>query len=59
MFDSVIAAIPIKEPISIISGKIRCSVPSKDSTPSIVSKFEPTPDILAPILLSILHNCCK
>ena len=55
----VIAARPIQEPISIMSGRILCSQPPRESTPSIVSKLDPTPLILAPIEFNILHNCCK
>ena len=55
--DFVIAASPINEPISIMSGSILCVHPFKFFTPSIVIKFEPIPEIFAPIELSILHNC--
>ena len=55
--EPVIAARPIKLPISIISGRILCSQPFNSLTPSMVNKFEPIPEILAPILTSILHNC--
>ena len=57
--DFVMAASPINEPISIISGKILCVHPERYSTPSICSILDPTPSILAPIEFSILHNCCK
>ena len=43
------AAIPMNEPTSIISGNILCSAPCSFFTPSIVSRLEPIPLILAPI----------
>ena len=55
----VIAANPIQLPISTISGRMECSVPPSSLTPSIVNKFEPNPEIFAPILLSILQSCCR
>ena len=57
--ERVIAAIPMKLPTSIISGSMVCSVPPNDSTPSITNKLDAIPEILAPMRLSILHNCCK
>ena len=53
------AAMPMKLPTSIMSGSSRCSVPPNASTPSISSRFEAMPEIFAPILLSILHNCWR
>ena len=53
------AASPINEPISIISGKILCVQPFNLLTPMTVKRLEPIPLIFAPILFSILHNCCK
>ena len=57
--DLVIAARPIKDPISIMSGKTRCLHPFRLDTPSISRRLDPIPDILAPIAFNILHNCCK
>ena len=42
-----------------LPGSSRCSVPPNASTPSISSRFEAMPEIFAPILLSILHNCWR
>ena len=30
-----------------------------DSTPSMVRRFDPTPEILPPMRLIILHSCCR
>ena len=57
--EPVMAAMPMKLPTSIISGRMVCSAPRKASTPSMVSRFEPTPDILAPMRLSRRDNCCR
>ncbi|MNV24437.1 hypothetical protein D3C71_1155010 [compost metagenome] len=57
--EPVIAASPMKEPISIISGNMRCEVPPRRSTPSMVNKLDPIPDILAPMRFNILQSCCK
>ena len=56
--DCVMAAMPMNDPTSIMSGSSVCSVPSSASTPSIVSRFEAIPDMRAPMRLSIRHNCC-
>ena len=45
----VIAAIAMKEPISMWSGPMRCSAACSSGTPSISSTLVPTPRIRAPI----------
>ena len=52
-----IAAIPINEPTSIMSGRMRCVAPCNFSTPTMVSRLEAMPEILAPIALSKWHSC--
>ena len=51
------AAIPIKLPTSIMSGSTVCVVPRSEPTPSTVSRFEPTPEIFAPMRISIAESC--
>ena len=55
----LMAAMPMNEPTSIMSGRMRWFVPYSFSTPWIRNKFEPTPSMNAPMRLSILHNCCR
>jgi len=57
--DCVMAARPMKLPISIMSGRSECSVPFRCFTPSMVSRFEPMPLIRAPMRLSIRQSCCR
>ena len=56
--DCVIAARPMKLPISIMSGSNVCSVPFNFVTPSMVRRLEPMPLIFAPMRFSISHSCC-
>ena len=58
MSEPVIAAMPMKLPTSIMSGSRRCVAPPSESTPSMTSRFEPMPDIFAPIRVSMRHSCC-
>ena len=54
----IIAAMPMNEPTSIMSGSILCSAPPSDATPSMVSRLLPMPEMCAPILFSMVHSCC-
>ena len=56
--EPVIAAMPIKLPTSIMSGRMVWLQPLSSLTPFIVSRLEPMPCISAPIDFSILHSCC-
>ena len=51
------AAIPIKLPTSIMSGSTVCVVPRSERTPSTVSRFDPTPEIFAPMRISMAESC--
>ena len=51
------AAMPINEPTSIMSGSMVWLVPCSESTPSMVSRFDATPLMRAPMLLSIRQSC--
>ena len=57
IFDGDVAAMPMKEPTSIMSGSMVCSVPWRVVTPSMVSRLEPMPEMLAPMELSMWHSC--
>ena len=53
-----IAAIAMKEPISIMSGSKWCVVPWSDFTPTMVMRLLPMPEIFAPMRLSMWQSCC-
>ena len=54
----VTPASAMKLPISMWSGAISCVAPPSRSAPSTVSRFEPIPPILAPILTSRRARSC-
>ena len=54
----VMAASPMNEPISIMSGKMRCDAAPNLFTPSMRNKLLPMPVIFAPILFNSKQSCC-
>ena len=54
-----IAPMPMNEPISIISGRMRCSAPWSWGVPTTVRRLEAMPEMLAPMRLSRWQSCWR